>query len=67
MARGALQIVLTGGGASLVPMCSVAERILGLPTRLGFPRGIQDWPENLKNPAWSTAAGLTICSAGLKT
>jgi cell division ATPase FtsA len=63
MARGASQILLSGGGASLALMYPVAERVLGVSVSVGVPRGIQNWPEDLQHPAWGTVAGLAIWSA----
>lgn len=59
-------VVLCGGGAQLEGMVELAERVLGCPARLGFPRGIQQWPEELMTPAWTTAAGLAMYSARLQ-
>ena len=58
--------VLTGGGAMLPGMCDVAERILNCQARNGLPMGIEDWPKELDNPIWTTAAGLAMYSGRLK-
>ncbi len=59
-------VVLTGGGAMLNGMCDLAERVLNMPARNGLPVGIEDWPEYLMDPAWTTCAGLAMYSARLK-
>lgn len=59
-------VVLTGGGALLNGMCDMAERVLNCQARNGLPLGIQDWPEELHNPAWTTAAGLSMYSGRLR-
>lgn len=59
-------IVLTGGGAMLHGMCDLAERVLNVPARNGLPAGVRDWPEELMDPSWTTAAGLAMYSARLK-
>ncbi len=59
-------IVLAGAGANLMGMCDMAERVLNCQARNGLPVGIEDWPEELNNPAWTTAAGLMMYSARLK-
>lgn len=59
-------VVLAGGGARLQGMCDVAEKILCCQARNGLPVGILDWPAQLDNPAWTTAAGLAMYSARLK-
>lgn len=59
-------IVLIGGGALLNGMCDMAERVLNCPARNGLVAGIADWPEELHNPLWTVAAGLSMYSARLK-
>jgi cell division protein FtsA len=59
-------ILLTGGGACLNGMCDVAELVLNCPARNGLPVGIQDWPEALNSPTWTTAVGLAMYSGRLK-
>ena len=60
-------LVLSGGGAMLDGICDVAERILDCPARVGRPLGIEGWPEALDDPSWTTAAGLAMYSARLRT
>ena len=59
-------VLLTGGEARLNGLCDVAERVLNCQARKGLPMGIVDWPEELDDPAWTTAAGLAMYSARLK-
>jgi len=59
-------IVLTGGGALLNGMCDMAERVLNCQAGIGLATGIEDWPEALESPMWTTAAGLSMYSAKLK-
>ncbi len=59
-------VVLVGGASQLEGMVEAAERVLGCPARLGFPRGISEWPEELMLPVWTTAAGLAMYSARLQ-
>lgn len=59
-------VVLCGGGAQMEGMVELAERVLGCPARLGFARGIADWPEDLQTPVWTTAAGLAMYAARLQ-
>jgi len=60
-------IVLTGSGALLPGICDVAERVLECPARLGLAQNILDWPDDLKDPSWTTAAGLAMYSARLRS
>jgi cell division protein FtsA len=59
-------VVLTGGGSLLEGMVEVAEKVLSCPARLGFPRGIDDWPDELMTPLWTVAAGLSMYSGRLQ-
>ena len=60
-------IVLCGGGSQLNGMVEMAEKSLGCPARLAVPRGVIDWPDQLLNSLWTTAAGLAMYSARLQT
>jgi len=59
-------IFLTGGGSRLNGMCDMAEFILNCQTRYGLPVGIEDWPAEMNDAAWTTAAGLSMYSSRLK-
>ncbi len=58
--------VLTGGGTLLNGMCDLAERMLNCQARNGLVTGIENWPDELDNPFWTTAAGLAMYSGRLK-
>jgi cell division protein FtsA len=58
--------ILTGGGAMLPGMCDMAERILNCQARLGLAVGIEGWPPELDNPAWTVPAGLAMYSGRLR-
>ncbi len=60
-------IVLCGGGERLNGMCDMAERVLNCQARNGLALGIRDWPEEIDDPVWTTAAGLMMYSAKLKS
>lgn len=64
LAEGAL---LCGGGALLNGMEDMAEVILDCPTRQAIPLGIEHWPDEMSRADWTTAAGLALYSAKLKT
>jgi cell division protein FtsA len=59
-------VFLIGSGAKLPGICDAAEEVLQCQTRFGLTEGIQDWPEGMNDPAWCTAAGLSMYSAKLK-
>jgi cell division protein FtsA len=59
-------VVLAGGGARLNWMCDMAERVLNCQARNALAQGIRDWPDEIDDPVWTTAAGLMMYSAKLK-
>jgi cell division protein FtsA len=59
-------IVLVGGGCQMEGLVELAEKVLGCPARLGFPRGIMDAPDDLMSPVWTVAIGLSMYSARLQ-
>lgn len=59
-------VVLTGGGALLTGMCDMAERVMNCQARNALPIGIEEWPLDIDNPGWTTAAGIAMYSARLK-
>lgn len=55
--------VLSGGGSQLPGAVQMAERVLGMPVRLGKPREVID-PRGLVNsPVYSTGVGLLVFAA----
>lgn len=67
--EGALMggMFLSGGGARLEGMCEIAEEVLKCQVSNALPVGIQDWPDEIWDPAWTTVAGLAMYSAKLKS
>jgi cell division protein FtsA len=59
-------VFLTGAASKLAGLCDAAENVLECQTRFGWTEGIQDWPAELNDPEWCTAAGLAMYSAKLK-
>jgi cell division protein FtsA len=51
-------VVLTGGASLLKGCAELAEEILGLPVRVGYPLGIAGLKEKVHNPMYSTSLGL---------
>ncbi len=51
-------LVLTGGGSKLGGLVRLAEQLVGVPVRLGFPSGLEKMGEVLPDPAFSTVVGL---------
>ncbi len=59
-------IVMVGGGCQMEGLVELAEKVLGCPARLGFPRGIMDAPDDLMTPMWTVPIGLAMYSARLQ-
>src|SRR5947209_107893 len=59
-------VFLTGGGAKLPGLCDAAEEVLQCQTRSGLTEGIEDWPDELKDTEWCSAAGLAMYSGKMQ-
>lgn len=53
-------IVLTGGGSIMEGTVKLAERVFGMPVRLGVPRWIGGLTDLVSSPLYATAVGLAI-------
>ncbi len=62
-------VVLCGGSAMMPGVVALASRVLDMPVRLGEPRGLAGLSDEVDDPSWATAVGLTrgILSADLGT
>jgi cell division protein FtsA len=56
-------VVITGGTSLLPGMVEIAEEVLGMPTRLGIPRGVGGLMDVVKSPIYATAVGLVLYGA----
>lgn len=57
-------VVLTGGSALLAGIAEKAEDVVGLPVRIGIPKGIiGGMSDVVQSPAFSTGVGLVIYGA----
>jgi cell division protein FtsA len=56
-------IVITGGSSLLPGMIDVAEEVIGLPVRLGVPRGVGGLMDVVKSPIYATGVGLVLYGA----
>lgn len=57
-------LVLTGGASALEGVSDLAEGIMHMPVRVGYPRGIKGLVELVNSPAYATSVGLCIYAAG---
>ncbi len=60
MAAGA---VITGGAALLPGTAELAEKIWGLPVKLGIPKYMGGLTDSVRSPVYSTAVGLCLYGA----
>jgi cell division protein FtsA len=58
-------VIVTGGGANIVGIEESAKRVLSLPVRVGYPRGIGGLVDDIINPSFATPVGLIIWGVGL--
>lgn len=53
-------IVLTGGAAKITGVIDLAERVFGVPVRLGIPQHVTGLAEVVSNPIYATGVGLLL-------
>ncbi len=58
--RIASGVVLTGGSASFNGLIEVAERVLGLPVRVGVPTDVGGLVDVVSGPQYATGVGLAL-------
>jgi cell division protein FtsA len=56
-------VVLTGGGALLPNITRVAKKVLKVPARIGYPKGLEGLVDEISGPAFSTIQGLILYGA----
>ncbi|HXW60314.1 MAG TPA: cell division protein FtsA [Myxococcota bacterium] len=56
-------IVITGGSSLLPGMVEIAEEIIGVPVRLGIPKGVGGLMDVVKSPVYATGVGLVLYGA----
>jgi cell division protein FtsA len=56
-------LVLTGGASNLSGIEALGAEILQMPVRVGGPINMEGLPDNLNDPAYSTAVGLMLWGA----
>jgi cell division protein FtsA len=55
--------VITGGASQMLGTAQLAERILGMPVRIGLPRDVGGLSDTVASPIYSTAVGLVMYAA----
>jgi len=56
-------VVLTGGTSMLNGITNLAERVFGVPVRVGYPQGVNGLIEKVKEPMYATGVGLLLHGA----
>ncbi|OGM13564.1 cell division protein FtsA [Candidatus Woesebacteria bacterium RIFCSPLOWO2_01_FULL_39_23] len=55
--------IIAGGGANVIGCEESAKRVMGVPTRIGKPRGVSGLIDDIMNPAFATPVGLILWGA----
>jgi cell division protein FtsA len=53
-------VVLTGGASALAGTTELAERVLEMPVRIGYPIGITGLVDSVDDPRFATGVGLVL-------
>ncbi|MBC7224499.1 MAG: cell division protein FtsA, partial [Anaerolineae bacterium] len=53
-------LVLCGGSANLAGLRELGRAVLGVPTRVGVPRGVEGLVEKVSDPAYATSVGILL-------
>jgi cell division protein FtsA len=56
-------MVLTGGASSLEGTAMLAEEVLDLPVRIGYPLGVTGLTDSIQDPKFATGVGLVLYGA----
>lgn len=59
-------MILTGGTARLSGIKKLADRVMRMPVRIGFPEPVEGMSEAMRSPAFSTGIGLINWAAALQ-
>ena len=59
-------VIFTGGAARLAGLCDLAEQILGMSARIGLTPQLENAPESLREPAFTTLMGLLYYAQRLR-
>jgi len=57
-------VVLTGGCASLPNITKITKKVLKVPARIGYPKGLEGLVDEISSPAYSTIQGLVLYGTG---
>jgi cell division protein FtsA len=56
-------MVLTGGASSLGGTAMLAEEVLDMPVRIGYPLGVTGLTDSIQDPRYATGVGLVLYGA----
>lgn len=51
-------VVLTGGSSNLPEITAIANKVFGVPARVGYPRGLEGLTDSISGPSFATLQGL---------
>ncbi|MSP71936.1 MAG: cell division protein FtsA [Myxococcales bacterium] len=55
-------VVLTGGGSNVACLTDLADRVLGVSSARGEPRGLSGLADAVRHPKYATATGAVLCA-----
>lgn len=53
-------LIISGGGAQTIDLIEIAEKVLGLPARIGFPPDLEGVISEIKSPSFAAGVGLLV-------
>jgi len=56
-------VVITGGSALIPNITSIAKKVVGVPARIGYPKGLNGLVDEINSPAYAVSQGLIITGA----
>jgi len=56
-------VVITGGSALIPNITSIAKKVLGIPARIGYPKGLNGLVDEINGPGYAVSQGLIINGA----
>ncbi len=56
-------VVLTGGAAMIPGITTIAKKVFGVPSRVGYPKGLEGLVDEINGPAYAVSQGLILYGA----
>jgi cell division protein FtsA len=56
-------VVLTGGSAMIPGITTIAKKVFGIPSRVGYPKGMSGLADEISSPSYAVVQGLIMYGA----